>query len=329
MQHNPSDVGETGDLFLSVIIPLYNKELSVGRAIASVLAQHYSSFELLVIDDGSTDESYERAAEFTDPRVRLIRQSNQGVAAARNQGMSQARGKYLCFLDADDQYLPEFLSQMACLIRQAPEAALYSCRFDIVDEHGRMMQLNSGFAPEFAGSVADFFTAYRQNRSLICASSFAIRRELLLAIGGFPAGIRIGEDIFVWLQAALTGPMMYSAKTAAVVYQNAENRTVHQQTQELAWHLVYFLRDRYWTQHLPSEKVQQIDRFIRHNVLVAAFGALRFGRCDVARGYAGLLRQQSMLMSLLIQCGSYLPPGLYRGLRLLRNYLTTNRPRPR
>ncbi len=122
---------------------------------------------------------------------------------------------------------------------------------------------------------------------------------------------------------------MYSARTAAVVYQNAENRTIHQQSQDLAWHLVYFLRDRYWTQNLPAAKVQQIDRFLRHNVLVSAFGALRFGRRDVARGYAGLLRQQSLLLSLLIQCGSYLPLELFQGLRRLRNYLTTHRQRTR
>ena len=326
MQLNPTHDDNAADLFLSVIIPLYNKELSVGRAIDSVLAQHYRNFELLVIDDGSTDNSYARAAAFADPRISLIRQSNQGVAAARNQGMLHARGKYLCFLDADDQYLPEFLSQIVGLIRQAPEAALYSCRFDIVDEDGRMIQLNSSFAAEFTGAVPDFFVAYRQNRSLICASSFAIRRDLLLAIGGFPCGVRIGEDIFVWLQAALTGPMMYSAKTAAMVYQNAENRTIHQQTQELAWHLVYFLRDRQWTQHLTAEQVQQVDTFIRHNVLVAAFGALRFGRRDVARGYARLLLSQSIPMSVLIQGASYLPLGFYRALRLLRNYLTTSRP---
>ena len=326
MQVSSTEVCRDNDLFLSVIIPLYNKELSVGRAIKSVLAQHFSNFELLIIDDGSTDQSFARAAEFSDPRIRLIRQSNQGVAAARNQGMLHACSNYLCFLDADDQYLPEFLSQIAGLIRRAPSAALYSCRFDVVDERGQLMQLSSDFEPEFAGVVPDFFTAYKQNRSLICASSFAIRRELLQAIGGFPAGIRIGEDIFVWLQAALTGPVFYSAKTAVVVYQNAENRTIHQQTQELAWHLIYFLRDRHWTHQLTAEQVQQIDRFIRHNVLVAAFGALRFGRRDVARSYATLLRHHSLLISLMIQCSSYLPLRLFQLLRVLRNYLTSNRP---
>lgn len=326
MQHNTPEGVTAVDPLLSVIIPLYNKELSIGRAIASVLAQDYHNFELLVIDDGSTDQSYARSAVFSDPRLYLIRQSNQGVSVARNEGMRRARGQYLCFLDADDAYLPEFLHQIVGLIRQNPQAALYSCSFDVVDENGQTMQLNSSFPSGFAGAVADFFTAYRQHRNLICASSFAIRRELLLAIGGFPAGIRIGEDIFVWLQAALTGPMMYNAKTAAIVYQNAENRTIHLKKQELAWHLVYFLRDRHWTQELPAEKVQQIDRFLRHNVLVSAFGALRFGRRDVARGYAGLIRQQSFLMSLFIQCASYLPLGVYQGLRFLRNYLTSHRP---
>lgn len=313
------------ELLLSVIIPLYNKEISIGRAIESVLAQQYSHFELLVIDDGSTDQSFHQATVFSDPRVHLIRQTNQGVSAARNAGMRRARGEYLCFLDADDQYLPEFLSHIVTLIELKPDAALYSCSFNIIDESGHQLQLASTFASAFAGQINDFFAAYRQNRSLICASSFAIRKELLQSIGGFPVGVRIGEDMFVWLQAALTGPLMHSAEPAAVVYQNAENRTIHLQQQELAWHLVYFFRDRQWTKHLSVEKVRQVDRFLRHNILVSAFGALRFGRRDVARGYAELLREQSVLLSMLIQCCSYLPFGLFRLMRRLRNYLTTNR----
>lgn len=326
MQHDMPEHAEAGEPLLSVIIPLYNKQLSIGRAIESVLVQHYQNFELLIVDDGSTDQSYARAAVFSDPRIHLIRQSNHGVSVARNEGMRRARGEYLCFLDADDAYQPEFLQRIAGLIRQNPDAALYSCSFDIVDEDSRVIELNSSFSPDFNGEVANFFSAYKRNRNLICASSFAMPRKLLQAIGGFPAGVGIGEDMFVWLQAALRGPLMHSAQPSAVVYQNAENRTIHLQQQELAWHLVYFLRDRHWAQNLSAQKVLQLDGFLRHNVLVSAFGALRFGRRDVARGYATLLRKRSLGMSLFIQCCSYLPLELYQSLRFLRNYLTSRRP---
>ncbi|MFN3301364.1 MAG: glycosyltransferase family 2 protein, partial [Sediminibacterium sp.] len=94
---------------VSVVIPLYNKGKYIERAISSVLAQTYPPLEIIVVDDGSTDNGPERVLKFNDPRIILIRQENRGPGAARNTGLARAKGKYIAFLDADDEWLPNFL----------------------------------------------------------------------------------------------------------------------------------------------------------------------------------------------------------------------------
>jgi glycosyltransferase involved in cell wall biosynthesis len=110
-------------MFVSVIIPLYNKERFITRAITSVCAQTFCDFELIVIDDGSTDGGPDLARQYGDSRVRVVSQDNAGPGAARNAGIGAAKGELLAFLDADDEWLPDFLKQGVAILNQHPEAA--------------------------------------------------------------------------------------------------------------------------------------------------------------------------------------------------------------
>src|SRR6266446_940152 len=112
---------------VSVVIPLYNKVRYIQRALDSVLAQTYTDFEVIVVDDGSTDGGAEVVACCTDRRVRLIRQSNQGPGPARNRGVEEAAGGYVAFLDSDDEWLPAFLERSVDLLdHYGPEVACVS-----------------------------------------------------------------------------------------------------------------------------------------------------------------------------------------------------------
>ena len=106
----------------SVVMPLFNKEDSVPSTIRSILSQTYSNYELIIINDGSTDLSRERAASFSDPRIQIIDQQNLGVSAARNRGIKAASNPYIAFMDADDIWEPEYLQTQRKLIQDYPEA---------------------------------------------------------------------------------------------------------------------------------------------------------------------------------------------------------------
>ena len=118
----------------SVIVPLYNKAEYVGRTLASLFAQTRSDYEVVVVDDGSTDDSYLEAVRAAQGRsqCRIVRQDNAGVAAARNKGVELAEGKYVCFLDADDWWEPTFLEEMESLISACPDAGLYATGYYLV-----------------------------------------------------------------------------------------------------------------------------------------------------------------------------------------------------
>ena len=117
---------------ITVVIPLYNKEKYVARALRSVLNQSFSDFELVVVDDGSTDSSVAVVKRFKDPHMRLIAQQNQGVSAARNRGVAEARSEYVAFLDADDAYKPDFLDTLWTLHQFFPNGRFFASAFEVI-----------------------------------------------------------------------------------------------------------------------------------------------------------------------------------------------------
>ncbi|NMG18227.1 glycosyltransferase family 2 protein [Brasilonema bromeliae] len=122
---------------VSVIIPVYKVEKYVAATIQSVLDQTYKNFELIIIDDGSPDKSIEICQQFTDNRIKIIRQENRGVAAARNVGIRHAQGEYLAFLDADDLWVSEKLEQHVEHLKNSPAVGVSFCRSSLIDEAGK------------------------------------------------------------------------------------------------------------------------------------------------------------------------------------------------
>ncbi|MBR2060973.1 MAG: glycosyltransferase family 2 protein, partial [Tidjanibacter sp.] len=137
---------------ISVIIPLYNKAASVEATLASVLAQSVQPLEIIVVDDGSTDDSAERAERFADRGVRVVRQANGGVSRARNRGAAEAQGTHLAFLDADDRWENNFIESMTAAISENPECGLYASAYRVVGADGR-----SGLRRAAESGVTDFF----------------------------------------------------------------------------------------------------------------------------------------------------------------------------
>ena len=120
-------------------MPFYNKAPYVRKAVASVVGQIYRDWEMVVVDDGSTDGSGDIVAAIADKRIRLVRQENAGVSAARNRGVTESTAPYICFLDADDWWEPTFLEEMAGLIDRYPDAGIYGTSYWIVKNGHRRL----------------------------------------------------------------------------------------------------------------------------------------------------------------------------------------------
>lgn len=198
---------------VSVIIPIYNVEKYIAVAVQSVLNQTYENFELLIVDDGSPDRSVEICQQFTDPRIKIIRQKNRGLAGARNTGIRNAQGTYLAFLDGDDLWLPEMLEKNIAHLETSPDVGISFNRSAFIDEAGN--ELGTYTMPQ----LKDIDVPCLLRGSPIGNGSAAvIRREVLEAIrfqdnlyGSvedfyFDDRFRQSEDIEFWLRIVIQTP---------------------------------------------------------------------------------------------------------------------------
>ncbi len=202
---------------ISVVIPLYNKESSIAHTLNCVLNQTYNNFEVIVVDDGSTDNSASIVEQFTDPRIHLIRQKNGGVSAARNKGIDEAYGKYVAFLDADDVWETEHLENLVNLIRLYPQCRAWASRYinNINDTNHNIILNKVPFKGEY-GILNNYFEICSCSHPPVCSIAVCVERSLLKEIGGFPVGITSGEDLLTWARIAIKTNWAYSMKATAV-----------------------------------------------------------------------------------------------------------------
>ncbi len=196
---------------VTVIIPLYNKEQFIARAIDSVLTQKHQDFELIVVDDGSTDESAKVVRNFADPRLRLISQANQGPGAARNRGAREASSDYLAFLDADDEWMPEFLRKSLRALEQAPDCGFsMSAFFDGPERQNSHTRLETrGYGPgRYAVGPETRPDTFDWLLHAYLPSTAVFRRITFKACGGFYDRNRckFGEDMYLFVAASMCCP---------------------------------------------------------------------------------------------------------------------------
>lgn len=211
-----ADTNLNRSTLISVVIPLYNKEASIATALDSVLAQTYQDFEVVVVDDGSTDDGAAVVEEYTDPRIRLIRQANAGVSAARNKGIAEAKGEYVAFLDADDQWMPVFLEEIVALQREFPECRAQATSY-VINTRGEKSSITLRKIP-FQGErgvLSNYFEVASCSHPPVCSICVCIERKLLQEIGGFPLGIKSGEDLLTWARIAVRTDWAYSLRPLA------------------------------------------------------------------------------------------------------------------
>jgi glycosyltransferase involved in cell wall biosynthesis len=194
-------------MMFSVILPLFNKAPYVPKAIKSVLSQTCSDFELVIMDDGSSDDSYEVAVANIDgdERCHIFRQSNAGVSTARNMAVEFSHGDYLCFLDADDWWEPTFLESVSALISEFPDAGIYGTCYTIVNETKHKTRVASiGVEPGFERGYINYCRVYSKGMYMpLCVGSVCVPRAVFNEMGGFNRLLKLGEDFDLWIKIAL------------------------------------------------------------------------------------------------------------------------------
>ena len=212
---------------ISVVIPLYNKELHIARAISSVLTQSITTFELIIIDDGSTDNSRHVAESFQDRRIKIVSQKNKGVSAARNAGIRFSSADLIAFLDADDEWKPSFLNTVLSIRYKYPLAGAYGTLYEIkLPNGGKHTPMFNGINENWEGILPSYFRA-SMGLHVLHTSATAIPKSVFSEIGGFKVGEKLGEDLDMWLRIALNYPIAYSCKIPpkVIYHQDSENRT--------------------------------------------------------------------------------------------------------
>lgn len=302
----------------SIVTPLYNKAPAVGRAIESVLAQDCLDFELIVIDDGSTDDSLARARAYADPRIIIVEQTNRGAAAARNHGVRLARATHIAFLDADDAWLPRFLSTIGDLIERFPAAGAYATGYFIKNPGQAVRPASFRHVPREPGGglIESYFRAIAHGSNPVWSSAVCLPRATLERVGGFPEGVRLYEDLHLWSRIALDCRIAYSPQPLSIYYRDADNRACEEIVPErgdLAFAEV--IEQAIAGARLSGEEARHARRFVNRYALLNAFKSLVAGRALEARAMAGEVRPGDAATALrrLVVCTlSWLPAPLMR-----------------
>lgn len=209
---------------ISVIIPLYNKEQVVNNTIQSVLNQSFTNFELIVVNDGSTDNSVEVVKSIKDERITIVNQENGGPGKARNTGVAHSHGEWILFVDADDELLPDALFNYYLTISEIKDTSFVACPFYFNNSQGNKLRY-----PYKSGWLKNPFKAFFMGTFFTCTGSFICKKELLVS-HPFNESIRRYEDIDVWFQIYREAKIHLIDKPVLVVnhmYANASKSRIN------------------------------------------------------------------------------------------------------
>lgn len=205
----------------SVVIPLYNKAPYIQRAIDSVLSQTVQDFEIVVINDGSTDGGENIVAEYDDSRIHLINQENKGVSEARNRGASTARSDILAFLDADDEWKSKHLEVISNLQNQFPDAHIFGTGYQLINTQ---KTYSMSFAPHKGERFIDSYFEGRVDAGIrnqfLMMSSMAVHKSLFYETGGFNTNLSVGEDLDLYERLSIYSGIAYSPEVTAFYHNN-------------------------------------------------------------------------------------------------------------
>lgn len=210
----------------SVVIPLYNKANFIGATLESVLQQTFTDFEIIVIDDGATDNSSAVVQTISDPRLQYIRTENKGVSAARNHGVSIAKANWVTFLDADDLWKPDFLRVMHNTIEKFPDYHVFSAAIE--KKHAnKIVKAAYSTSKNKNHQIVNYFDA-SMKETIICTSSAVFSKAVFDKVGLFDLHLPSGQDTDLWIRIGLEFPVVFTNKILATYVKTPNSLSVNQ-----------------------------------------------------------------------------------------------------
>ena len=299
----------------SVVIPLYNKEKEIIEAIQSVMDQKCVPGEIIVVDDGSTDNGVNIAKERFKDSIKLISQKNMGVSSARNRGIQEAKNEYICLLDADDLWETGFLEEMEKLIKFFPEALFYATSHKNIDEQGEYLKSKLTFEESYMGIIENFMKTFRKNYGLLNSSSVCIRKSVNVR---FPENEKRGEDICVWLELSLKGKFAFSAKPLSIYRLNASNRSGHINSEAIVpCQLKWFYKNKYMIQ--AHQDYKSIQYFIYSNIFITVYGGFTLEKNHISiSAVIDTMKRNDDMFYLLLYPAYIFPVRLLKFLKKIR-----------
>lgn len=272
---------------ISVAMSVYNGERFLAPAIESVLAQTFSDFELLIVDDGSSDSSRAIIEEYAsrDPRLRPIFRENRGLIASLNQLLAESRAPIVARMDADDLCLPGRFARQIAFLAGHPEYGVVGSWCDDIDEHDAPWHGGNN-VPRHPENYGDFLAAIDQGRPLLCHPAVMFRRDLVLAVGGYHAAFKHCEDLDLWLRLASVTKLA-SIPEALIRYRHyadqvSSRHATEQQIGAAVAKLAYL--DRQAGKADPTEHLDRLPPIDGLDALFGRPGVAREVRAKVAPG---------------------------------------------
>lgn len=291
----------TNPVYFSIIIATYNRAKLLPRAVESILDQSFKKWELLIVDDGSADDTRLVVQQYEDPRIHYYFKENEEKSRARNYGIERAKGKYLCFLDDDDYYLPAFLESMYAEIqKQQEKKALFRCGEFIQTSNGR---LRKEFTPnKYRDKPVRFLWEMQSS-----IRPFAIHGELFEK-HRFLESCRYGQDFHLLIRLVLAHPVFFIAEFLSVYVkhgQRGSHKKFRDEIESNAWSSIHCIEDLVekggseLEKHIPKRRITDL---VNHKVYAFASAAMKSGNANL---YKELLKKLSFKTSFFITCYRY------------------------
>ncbi len=267
----------------SVVIPLYNKEDHIFETVESVLGQEYSDFELIIVDDGSTDKSLEIVQSISDERLKLVSQENAGEGAARNRGIREANREFIAFLDADDYWKENHLAVLKRLIEKFPKVGIYASNYQIKNKQAFQRPDFAYLKKDNDQKIVNYFEVVTDGDQIVNSSNSCIPKQVFKKIGFFKENEPLGTDLDMWGRIALEYDIAFTREISSVYNQEAINRSCELFVSKRELPFGRYLRNEYGKPKDPDNDLRHAFNYINKLLIERASANIKLGEKYYAR----------------------------------------------